>query len=71
MYKESRVGVGADSREHLGNHLYGVQGEGGQGLGKGLWGEVCVWWGEVGYFSLTSVDATALFSLFLYIYIFF
>lgn len=26
-------GVGADSREHLGNHLYGVQGEEGAGLG--------------------------------------
>lgn len=47
------------------------RGKRGQGLGKGLWGEVCVWWGEVGYFSLTSVDATALFLLFLYIYIYF
>lgn len=47
------------------------RGKRGQGLGKGLWGEVCVWWGEVGHFSLTSVDATALFLLFLYIYIYF
>lgn len=72
MYKESRVGGwGLIQGSIWAIICMEFRGKRGQGLGKGLWGEVCVWWGEVGYFSLTSVDATALFLLFLYIYIFF
>lgn len=34
--------MGADSREHLGIICMEFRGKRGQGLGKGLWGEVCV-----------------------------